>query len=98
MPKAYAIFTECVIDPERYAEYKAQAREPSLKHGAKTLAISDNPEVLEGEWHGPRTIIVEFESLAAAQAWYHSPEYQAVIPLREGAVEANGVFVEGRGD
>lgn len=95
MPKAYAIFTECVIDPARYAEYKAQAREPSRKLGVKTLAISDNPELLEGEWHGPRTIILEFESLAGAQAWYHSPD-QAVLPLRHGAVEANGVFVEGK--
>jgi uncharacterized protein (DUF1330 family) len=96
VPKAYVVFTERVIDPERYAEYMAQALEPSVKHGAKPLAITDNPELLEGEWHGPRTIIVEFESLAAAQAWYHSPEYQAVILLRQGALEANGVIVEGR--
>jgi uncharacterized protein (DUF1330 family) len=96
MPKAYAIFTETVIDQERYEEYMRASLEPSRKLGAKPLAISDAPEVLEGEWNGPRTILVEFESLEAAHAWYHSPEYQACIPLREGAVEANGVFIEGR--
>ena len=41
-------------------------------------------------------IILEFESVEAAQAWYDSPEYQACIPLREGAVEVNGVMVQGR--
>lgn len=96
MPKAYAIFTEAVLDQARYEEYIRAAIEPSIRHGVRPLAISDAPEVVEGEWRGPRTIILEFESLEAAHGWYDSPEYQACIPLREGAVEANGVFLQGR--
>jgi uncharacterized protein (DUF1330 family) len=96
MPKAYGIFTETVMDPVRYEEYMRAAVEPSVKHGVKPLAMSDSPHVLEGQWDAPRVIILEFESLEAAQAWYDSPEYQACIPLRDGAVEVNGVIVEGR--
>jgi uncharacterized protein (DUF1330 family) len=96
VPKAYGIFTETVTDPVRYEEYVRAAVEPSVKHGVKPLAISDSPHVLEGQWHAPRVIILEFESVEAAQAWYDSPEYQACIPLREGAVEVNGVIVQGR--
>ena len=97
MPKAYAIFTETVLDQERYEQYIQAAIEPSIKHGVQRLAISDAPVVIEGQWPAPRTIILEFESMDAAHAWYNSPEYQACIPLRDGAIEANGVFLQGRG-
>lgn len=96
MPKAYGIFTETVMDPVRYEEYMRAAIEPSVAHGVKPLAMSDSPHVLEGRWDSPRVILLEFESLEAAQAWYDSPEYQACIPLRDGAVEVNGIIVEGR--
>jgi uncharacterized protein (DUF1330 family) len=30
-----------------------------IKYGTKALVITDSPEILEGEWHGPRTVVLE---------------------------------------
>jgi uncharacterized protein (DUF1330 family) len=40
-------------------------------------------------------VVIEFPSLARAQAFYDSPEYVAARKLREGAGEAQFVVVEG---
>ena len=39
--------------------------------------------------------LVEFPSLALAQAFYQSPDYQAARALRAGACEAEFVLIEG---
>ncbi|WP_433331140.1 DUF1330 domain-containing protein [Spirillospora sp. CA-294931] len=45
-----------------------------LIHGAE-------PEVVEGTWKGV-PVVVEFPDMDALRAWYDSPEYQAILPLR----------------
>ena len=66
-----------------------------MQGGGKLIVAHDGAEVLEGEWHGSRTVIVEFESVDAARTWYRSPEYQAAIPIRHAAADANAVIVAG---
>jgi uncharacterized protein (DUF1330 family) len=51
--------------------------------------------VLEGDWHGPQTVVLEFESVEAAREWYHSDAYQAAAKLRHAAADCNGVIVSG---
>ena len=51
--------------------------------------------MIEGKWHGTRTVIIEFDSVEAAKAWYNSDEYQAVVGLRHAAAESNAVIVAG---
>lgn len=95
MPKAYAIFTEDITDPEGMKAYAAAAREAIHGHGATVLAADPRPQVVEGEWHGNQTVLLEFESPEAAQAWYFSPEYQAAARLRQAAATTNAVIVTG---
>ena len=95
MPKAYVILTERVHDDDGYREYMERSAAPARQYRARPLVVDDAPEVLEGTWHGPRTVVMEFESVDAARAWYRSPEYQAVIGLRHAAVETNAVLVAG---
>lgn len=38
-------------------------------------------EVVEGAWPGS-VVLMEFPSRDAAKAWYQSPAYQAIAPLR----------------
>ncbi len=42
-----------------------------------------------------RTVIVEFESMEAALAWYKSPAYTPLIELRRSATDSRLFFVEG---
>jgi uncharacterized protein (DUF1330 family) len=56
-------------------------------HGAQ-------PEVREGEWPG-HLIVIEFPTLDAARAWYDSPAYRAVLPLRTKNSEGDVILVDG---
>jgi len=51
--------------------------------------------VREGEWPGPRTVILEFPTLARALAWYDSPEYKPLRPIRQANSRARFAFFEG---
>lgn len=93
MPKAYVIITEDIKDPAGMAEYGKLAGQTMST--AKVLAFSPVVESLEGQWHGTQTVLLEFDSVEAAQQWYHSDEYQAAVKLRQAAAECNGVIITG---
>lgn len=92
--KGYVVITEDVKDPEGMKAYGALAM-PTMAAGAKILAVDTKPEVLEGSWHGTQTIVLEFESVEAARAWYYSDAYQEAVKLRQAAADCNGVILSG---
>lgn len=93
MPKGYIILTEDIKDPAGMAEYGKVASQAMA--GVTLLSFDQKPEVLEGEWHGSQTVVLEFESVEAAREWYHSDPYQAAAKLRQAAADCNGVIVSG---
>ena len=95
MPKGYVIFTESIRDLAGYQAYGQKARPTIVQSGGRVIVVHDDPEVLEGQWHGSRTVILEFDSVQAARDWYESPEYQAVVGERHASAEANAVIVGG---
>jgi uncharacterized protein (DUF1330 family) len=52
------------------------------------------PEVLEGEWPGV-LVVIGFPDLTAARAWYDSPAYQAILPLRTRNADGTTLLVAG---
>ncbi|MFI8993164.1 DUF1330 domain-containing protein [Streptomyces sp. NPDC053542] len=56
-------------------------------HGAKA-------EVREGSWPG-HLVLIEFPDLDSARAWYDSPAYQELIPLRTRHLDADILLVPG---
>jgi uncharacterized protein (DUF1330 family) len=95
MPKGYVIFTESIRDKAGMDAYGQEAAKAMGGSGVSVLAVDAQPQTLEGEWHGDQTVILEFESVDAARAWYTSPAYQAAIPLRQAAADTNVVIVAG---
>ncbi|MGI9607028.1 MAG: DUF1330 domain-containing protein [Acidimicrobiales bacterium] len=95
MAKGYVIFTEDVTDRDKMDAYAAKAVPTFLASGGKALIAGPAEEVPEGEWHGNQTVVLEFESLDAAKAWYHSDGYQAIIGEREAAATSNAVIFAG---
>ncbi len=91
---AYIIFTEAITDAEAIEAYAASAVPSVLQYGGMPRIAGDASQVLEGEWHGDTTVMIEFESVEAAQAWYNSPEYQAVIGQRHAAATSNVAIFE----
>jgi len=91
----YAIFDVTITDLDRYKEYMAQVKPVIEAAGARYLVRGGAHEVLEGDWHPTRLVVLEFASVAAAQAFYQCPEYRALKALRESCSRANLVMVEG---
>ena len=92
---AYLIVDADVLDPEQYEQYKAASPGAIAAGGGRFLVRGGELDVLEGDWSPTRVVVVEFENLEAAKAFYESPEYQAAIKLREGAARFNMIAVEG---
>ncbi|HEX9833387.1 MAG TPA: DUF1330 domain-containing protein [Mycobacterium sp.] len=93
MPKAYILLTEDVKDPAGMAEYGQLASQAMA--GATLLSFDSKAEVIEGEWHGTQTVLLEFESQEAAKEWYYSDAYQEAVKLRQAAADCNGVILHG---
>ena len=55
MPKGYAIFTEMIRDQAGLDAYGKKALPTLVQGGAQLIVGDNNPELLEGEWHGTRT-------------------------------------------
>jgi uncharacterized protein (DUF1330 family) len=91
--KAYILITEDVKDPTGMAEYAKLAGKAMA--GATLLSFDTKAEVIEGQWHGTQTVLLEFESEDAAKEWYYSDAYQEAVKLRQAAADCNGVILHG---
>jgi len=80
-----------VTDPAGFERYRAVVPRVVEQYGGRYLVRGGSVEALEGEWTVPRLVILEFESAERARQFYHSREYQEVLPLRLAA--SRGVVV-----
>lgn len=67
------------------------------KVGAEVVATSAKPRVLEGEWDANWTVVIRFPSMAVAEEWWASEDYQPLKSLRRDELTNAGtaIFVEG---
>ena len=64
--------------------------------GGRFLVHGAEVDVREGHWPGT-LVIVEFPDVNAAEAWYESPAYQAILPLRTRNIDGSTLIVDGVG-
>ena len=82
MAKGYWNISGAISNPEGMDPY-LQAVKPYLaKLNARFFCRDINPYVREGN-AGPLTVIIEFDSLAAAKAAYDASKYQEMLKLRQ---------------
>jgi uncharacterized protein (DUF1330 family) len=62
--------------------------------GGHFLVHAAEVEVKEGPWPGT-VVIIEFPCLDQARAWYDSPAYQAILPLRTDHIDGSAIIVDG---
>ncbi|WFB07695.1 DUF1330 domain-containing protein [Streptomyces sp. LX-29] len=65
-------------------------------YAGRFLVHGGAPDVVEGEWRGS-VVMIEFPGRAEAEAWYASPAYQEILPLRTDHVVGDIVIVDGVG-
>ena len=74
-----------------YVAYIPSTLEPFggrfLVRGGKVIPVEGNAPL-------PRISIIEFDSLDKAQAWYKSPAYQKLMPVRQSVMETNSFIAE----
>ena len=95
MPKGYIIFTLAIRDRAGLDSYIEKAVPTIMQHGGRPIAVDDNAECVEGNWHGDRTVVLEFDSVEAPRRWYNSSEYQPVKRLGHAATERSVAIVSG---
>jgi uncharacterized protein (DUF1330 family) len=62
--------------------------------GGRFLVHGATVDVIEGSW--PGTVgILEFPDADAARAWYASPAYQEILPLRTNNIDGDTIIVDG---
>lgn len=79
---AYVITDLEVVNPELYEEYRRRFPATLEPFGGRALVVGGRVEALEGDWHPQRLVALEFPSVEQARAWYASPAYQAILPIR----------------
>jgi uncharacterized protein (DUF1330 family) len=93
---AYIITDAKVSDVEKYEGYKALTPHAIAAAGGEFLARGGDHEVLEGDWHPTRVVVLKFASMQAAKAFYDSELYRAARAKRAGATEFfNMIVVQG---
>lgn len=92
---AYFVWHNRLHDGRTLDAYIPKALETMAPYQPEVLVLDENTEVVEGSLNLPRTTVVKFKSRDDATAWYNSPEYRAVLPLRLEATEGFGVLVDG---
>ncbi|MFF4322473.1 DUF1330 domain-containing protein [Streptomyces sp. NPDC001568] len=75
----------------RYIEEIQSTVEP---FGGRFLVHGAEVEVLEGPFPGT-VVMIGFPDIERARAWYASPGYQAILPLRTAHIAGEVVLVEG---
>jgi len=90
----YAVVQVDVTDAEAYGEYAKLAGPAVAKFGGEFLARGGAVEVLEGTTRD-RCVIVRFDDMTTANAFYHSDDYQEALSFARPASTRDYKFVEG---
>jgi uncharacterized protein (DUF1330 family) len=92
---AYAIarLQDAAPCPE-VVEYVERISETFEPYGGHYLVHATPHEVKEGAWPG-HVVMIGFPGIVEARAWWASPAYQEIAPLRSKHMSSDIILVEG---
>jgi uncharacterized protein (DUF1330 family) len=91
----YLLIEINVEDHELYAEYTAQVLPLVERYGGRYLIRGREVFPVSDNWRPERLVLVQFETMDLVQDFLTSPEYQALIPLRQRASSSRSIIAEG---
>lgn len=92
---SYIIVDVQVTNPTMYEQYRKSVLPTLEAYGGRFLVRGGAAENLEGDWKPNRVVVLEFDSVERAKAWWSSEEYREPKKLRQSAAVTNMVVVEG---
>ncbi len=94
---AYYVAEVNVSDLDKYSnDYASHVAATLAPYGGRYLAAGGQTESIEGTPPASRVSVLEFPSMDKAEAWYHSPEYARIKPVRHATATTRSFIVEGR--
>ena len=84
-----------MLDPVRYPDYVKAVPATLAAYGGRFLVRGGKAESLEGTYQPRRFVIIEFESVERARAWWSSAEYAGPEALRQSIARTDLLIVEG---
>ena len=92
---AFALGMFSGVSPnEDIAAYLRQIDATLVPHGGQFLVHGARPQVIEGEF-AQDLVLIGFPDMASARAWYASPAYAAILPLRTRHVSGTVLLIHG---
>jgi uncharacterized protein (DUF1330 family) len=91
---AYQVIEVDVKDPDLYKQYQAKAMPLQLQYSARFIARGGRLEAFAGE-PPKRAVIAVYDNIEKLQALRDSPEYKALVQLRDKAAEYRSYIIEG---
>jgi uncharacterized protein (DUF1330 family) len=95
MPAYMIALNRSVHDRRKLEDYWRAAGPTFEGRGAKFLSIYTPVEALELMGSIEGIVLIEFPDVAAAKAWYESPEYQQAKQHRDGAADTEFFIIDG---
>lgn len=94
MPKGYLVARIRVHDKDAFEEFKSLSGAAIQAHKGRVLVRNPTPDTREGPEQG-LAIVIEFDSMDAAKAFYESEAYSAARRVREKISDTELILVEG---
>jgi uncharacterized protein (DUF1330 family) len=92
---AYAIANLRTVDVnDEIRDYLLRIDETLEPYDGRFLVHGKTPQLVDGALPGA-VVVIEFPDVESAHAWYDSPAYQAILPLRTRNAEGGAVIVDG---
>ncbi|MFB4422011.1 DUF1330 domain-containing protein [Streptomyces sp. QL37] len=76
------------------AHLQEAAPHPEIVEYIERIPATFEPYGGRGNWPG-HVVVICFPGIAEARAWWDSPAYQAIAPLRSRHIEGDIILVEG---
>ncbi|EAR59960.1 DUF1330 domain-containing protein [Neptuniibacter caesariensis] len=91
---SYIVVESNVLDSEKLAQYSQLAAPTVAKFGGRFIAKGP-AQALHGDQAYVAKAVIEFATEQQAKDWYHSEDYQALIELRNQALDSRFQLVAG---
>jgi uncharacterized protein (DUF1330 family) len=91
---AYYVSEFELANPEGIRPYSAAVESTFTPFGGRYVVRGGKVNSLEGD-ATKRIVMIAFPSLEQAQAWYDSPAYRAIRPIRQQSATTKAFIVEG---
>lgn len=93
-PPAFYISEFELTDAEGIRPYSAAVESTFAPFGGRYVVRGGKVASLEGE-PTKRIVMIAFPSMEQAQAWYDSPKYREIMPIRHRSARSRVFIVEG---